>query len=87
MLFSSTRKPNLKKYLSMTDSAHLTDSSCYIHGPFSFDSRSDIISAKQCITLSHWKFLLTLCNTLGIVSSIIVTLTNTIPNKIKKLIT
>ena len=36
------------------DSIHLTDSSYYIHGPFNFDSRSDIIKAKQYIALSHW---------------------------------
>ena len=43
ILLGPNRKPNLKKYIFWTDSIHLTDSSCYIQGPFNFDSLSDII--------------------------------------------
>ena len=46
MLFKPNRKPNLSNFMLLTDSIHLSDSSCYIHGPFNFDSRSDVISAK-----------------------------------------
>ena len=53
VLFGSKRKHNLNKYILWTDSDYLSDSFCYIHGPFNFESRSDIISTKQCITLSN----------------------------------
>ena len=52
----------------LTDWVHLTDSSCFIHGPFTFDSHTDIMSAKKIIALQHWEFLLTTCIELGIVS-------------------
>ena len=38
MLFGPKRKLDLSKYILWTDSVHLTDSSCYLHGPFNFDS-------------------------------------------------
>ena len=38
MLFSPRRKPDLTKYILWTDSVHLTDTSCFLHGPFNFDS-------------------------------------------------
>ena len=37
---------------------YYVDSSCYLHGPFNFDSRSDIIIVKQFIALAQWKNLL-----------------------------
>ena len=85
MLFKPNRKPNLSKFMLWTDSIHLSDSSCYIHGPFSFDSRSDVISAKQFVALRHWEFLLTSCIALGIVPPTISTLTQAKPRKRRKL--
>ena len=32
-LFSPKRKPDLAKYMLWSDSVHLTDPSCFIHGP------------------------------------------------------
>ena len=81
ILFGPKRKPNLNKYILWTDSVQLTDLSCYIHGLFNFDSRSDIISANQFIALNHWEFLLTSCNALVIVPSIILKITNTMTKK------
>ena len=46
ILFGPIRKPNDKNYIIWTDSIHLTDSSCYIHGLFNFHSRLDIIKIK-----------------------------------------
>ena len=59
-----------------TDSVHLTESSYYLHGFFSFDSRSDIIIAKKFIVLAHWEYLLRFYNTLSIVPLILFTLTD-----------
>ena len=84
MLFKSNRKPNLEKYMLWTDSVHLTDSSCFIHDPFIFDSRSDVLSAKQFVALRHWELLLTSCIALGIVPPTISTLTATKPRKRRK---
>ena len=85
MLFKQNRKPNLTKYMLWTDSVHLTDSSYCIHGLFNFDSRSDVISAKQFVPLRHWEFLLTSCIALGIAPPPpISTFTATKPRKRKK---
>ena len=46
MLFKPNRKLDLTKYMLWSDSVHLTYSSCFIYGPFKFDSRSDVISTK-----------------------------------------
>ena len=67
MLFKPNRKLDLKKYMLWSDSVHLTNVSCFIHGTFNFDSRSDVISAKQFVDLCHWEYLLISCITLGIV--------------------
>ena len=40
------QRPYSDQLVTWTDSIHLTDSSCYIHGHFNFDSRSDIIKPK-----------------------------------------
>ena len=85
MLFKPNRKPDLKKYMLWSDSVHLNDSSCFIHGPFNFDSRSDVVSAKQFVALCHWEYLLTSCITLGIVPPTISTLTATKPRKRRKI--
>ena len=50
-----------------SDSAHLTDSKYYIHGPFNYDAHTDIIQPKQHDDLTHWKCLLSFCNQLSIV--------------------
>ena len=42
ILSGPKRKPNLKKCILWTGSVHLIDSSCYIHGPFNIESRSNI---------------------------------------------
>ena len=52
ILFGPTRKLDLKKYILWTDSIHLTDPSCFLHGPFNFDTRSDVIKPKQYIALT-----------------------------------
>ena len=70
ILFKSNCKPNLAKYMLWTDSVHLTDSSCFIHSHFNFDSRSDVISAKQFVVLRHLEFLLAFYIALGIVPSL-----------------
>ena len=54
-----------------SDSVHLTDSSCFIHGPFNFESRSDLISVKQFVALCHWEYPLTCCITLSIVPPLV----------------
>ena len=74
MLFGPKCKPDLRKYILWTDSVHLTDSSCYLHGPFNFDSHSDVITAKHHIALTHWEFLLTICHSFSIVPLILSTL-------------
>ena len=66
MILKLNLKPNLAKYMLWTDSVHLTDSSYFIHGPFNFDSLSDVIYAKQFVDLRHWEFLLTSCTALDI---------------------
>ena len=73
ILLEPNWKPNTKKYILWKDSAHLSNLSCYIHGNFNFDSRSNIIESNQYITLSNWEFLLISCFTLSIFSSIIST--------------
>ena len=84
ILLGPNRKPNLKKYILWTDSVHLTDSSCYIHGPFNFDSRSDIIKPNQHIALCHWEFILTFCSTFSIVPPFLYTLIATRPSSKRK---
>ena len=67
MLLGPNQKPNTKTYILWKDYIHLSDPSCYIHGPLNFDSRSDIIKPNQYIALSNWVFLLASCFTLSIV--------------------
>ena len=76
-LLHLNRKPNLKKYIHWIDSVHLIDTSCFIHGSFNFDSRSDVIKSKQYVALSHWEFIITHCSTLSIFPHILFTLTDT----------
>ena len=83
MLFGPKGKPDLRKYFFWTDSVQLTDSSCYLHGPFNFDSHSDVITAKQHIALPHWDFLLTIFRSFSIVPPILSTLT-TVKGSTKK---
>ena len=67
IFFNPRRKPDLTKYMLWTALVHLTDTSCFLHGPFNSDSQSDIISANQYIALRHWEYLLTFCNELSII--------------------
>ena len=53
ILFRSKCKPDPRKFILWTDSIHLTDFPCYSHGPFYFDSHSNIIIAKQYIALTR----------------------------------
>ena len=76
MLFGPKRKPDFTKYILWIDFVHLTDPSCYLLGPFNFDSQSDVITTNQHVALTHWEYLFTDCNTLGIVSPILSTLTD-----------
>ena len=75
ILLGPKRKPDPSKYILWTDSIHLTEISCYLHEPFNFESHSDIISSKQHVALTHWEYLLTICNKLSVVSPILSTLT------------
>ena len=75
MLFGPKRKPDSSKYILWSDSVHLTDFSCYLHGSFNFDSYSDVIIAKQHIALTHWKYCLTFFHTFSIVPPILSILT------------
>lgn len=59
MLFGPKHKPDSNKYILRTDSIHLTDPSCYLHGTFNFDSHSDVITAKQHVALTRWGYFLT----------------------------
>ena len=76
LLFGSRRKPDYNKYILWKDSVHLTDPSCYLHGSFNFDSHSDVITTNQHLALTHWEYIFTVCNNLGIVSPILSTLTD-----------
>ena len=76
-MFGPTRKPDLKKYILWTDYIRLIDPSCFLHGPFDFDARSDVIKLKQYVALTHWKFILTRCFILSIVPPTHFTLTDT----------
>ena len=75
ILLGPKRKPDPDKYILWTDSIHLTDTSCYLHGHFNFEPHSDIISTKQHVALTYWEYLLTICNKLSVVSPILSTLT------------
>ena len=77
ILLGPNQKPDLKKFILWTDSIHLTDPSCFLHRPFNFDARSDVVKPKQYIALTYWKFLLTRCSILSIVPPILSTLTDT----------
>ena len=81
--FDPKRKLYSSKCILWTDSVHLTDSSCYLHGPFNFDSHSDVIITKYHITLTHWEYLLTICHAFSIVPPILSTLT-TVKSSTKK---
>ena len=76
MLFGPKRKSDPGKYIFWTDSVHLTDPSCYLLGPFNFDPHSDIFVAQQHVVLTHWEYLLIVCNALSIISTILSTLIN-----------
>ena len=76
MLLGPKREPHSNKYILWTDSVHLTDPLCYLHGHFNFDSHSDVITTNQHVALTHWDYLFTACNTLCVVSSILSTLTD-----------
>ena len=47
ILLGPNQKPDLKKFILWTDSIHLTDSSCFFHGPFNFDTRSYVVKPKN----------------------------------------
>ena len=71
------RKPDSTKYILLTNSVRLTDTYCFFHDLFNFDSRSDIVSAKKYTNLRHYKLILTSCNYLYIVPPPITTHTTT----------
>ena len=75
ILFGPTHKLDPIKYILWTDSVRLTDSSSYSHGSFNFDSHTDMFTAKQHISLTHWEYTLTICHTFSIVPPILCTLT------------
>ena len=75
MLFGSKRKPDTCKCILWTNSVYLTDSSCYLHGQFHFDSHSDVIIAKHHIARTHWEYRLNVCHSFIIVPLILSTLT------------
>ena len=75
ILLGPNRKPNINFFILWTYFVHFFYPSCYIHGPFDFDSRSNIIKINQYITFPNWELLLTSCSTLSIVSPILSNLT------------
>ena len=75
ILLGPNRKSNIKLYILWTDSVHLSDPSCYIHGAFNFDSCSNIIKLNQYIAFRNWEFLLISCSILSIVPPILSNLT------------
>ena len=75
ILLGPKRKPDPDKYILWTDSIHLIVTSCYLHGHFNFETHSDIISAKQHVALTHWEYLLTICNQRSVVPPILSTFT------------
>ena len=76
MLFGPKCKPDFNKYMLWIDSVHLTNPSCYLHYPFNFDPHSNVITTNQHVALTHWEYLFIVCNTIGIVSPILYTLTD-----------
>ena len=74
ILLEPNRKSRLEKYVFQTDFICLTESSCYIREPSDFDFCSDVIKPKEYINMSCWEFLLTPCNTVGIIPPVISTL-------------
>ena len=56
ILFSPKRKPNLKKYMLLSNFVHFTDTKVFIHGVFNYDAHDDIIQPKHYVALTHWKF-------------------------------
>ena len=69
-----------------TNLVRLTDPSCFIYGPFHFESHFDTSSVKVYIALRHFESLLTSRNALGIVLPIISTLADTNLKKKRKTI-
>ena len=65
-LLGPNRIPDSNKYILWTDSVHSTYPSCYLQCLFNFDSHPDIITTNQHVALTHWEYLFTTCNTLGI---------------------
>ena len=47
ILLGPNWKPNTNIYIFWIDIVHVSDPSCYIQGPFYFDSRSDSIKLNQ----------------------------------------
>ena len=76
MLFGPKRKLDSTKYNLWTDSVLLTEPSCYLLGPFNFGSYSDVVTTNQHVVLTYCEYLINVCNTLGIVSPILSTLTD-----------
>ena len=58
-----------------SDSVHLTDTIHFIHSPFNYDTRDEIIQRDQHVALTHWKCLLSFSNQFSIVSPTLSTLT------------
>ena len=67
MLFNPLRKPNLSKFRLWTDTVPLTDSNCYLQGPFHFESRHDVLTPCNYIARDQWLLLLSSCSVSGIV--------------------
>ena len=85
MLFDPKPKLDPRKYILWTDSVHLTDISCYLYGPFNFDSRSDIFRSQTTYFTNKWKYMLTVYDTFSIVTPILSTLTDVkVSNKKRK---
>ena len=56
ILFSPKRKPNLMKFMLLSDSVHLTDPKYFSHVHFNFDTHDDIIQPNQNVALTRWEF-------------------------------
>ena len=57
ILFGPKHKPDSNKHILWTEPVPLTNPSCYLRGPFNFDTDSDMITFKQHVALTHWEYL------------------------------
>ena len=55
-----------------------------LHDPCAFEPKQDVVRSNQFIILTHWEYLLLLCNTTGIIPLVLSNLTNKETSKSKR---